>query len=92
LALRERTTVASLNNLAMVLEGNNHNIAAERQWKLAITVGDKLPILPGDPPGKDAELMAKTLQNYAALLHKMKRDVEARKMEARAKALLNPDQ
>jgi hypothetical protein len=75
-----------------VLEGNDHNIAAERQWKLAVTVGDKLPILAGDPPGKDADLLAKTLQNYAALLHKMKRDAEARKMEARAKALINADQ
>jgi tetratricopeptide (TPR) repeat protein len=92
LALRERVTLASLNNLAMVLEGNNHDIAAERQWKLAVTVGDKLPILAGDPPGKDSELLAKTLQNYAALLRKMKREAEAKKMEARAKALLNPDQ
>jgi hypothetical protein len=92
LALRERTTVASLNNLAMVLEGNNHDIAADRQYRLAVTIGDKIPIIPGASPGKDAALLAKMLQNYADLLHKMKRDVEARRMEARAKALMNSDQ
>ena len=84
--------VVEAQKLAMVLEGNNHNVAAERQWKLALTIGDKLPINPGDPPNKDAALLAKTLQNYAQLLHKLKRDAEARKLEARAKALLEPDQ
>ncbi len=83
LALREKTAIASLNNLAMVLEGEGHDAAAERQYRVAVYLADKMPAI----PGADTDLLAKTLQNYAELLRKLKRDAEAKRIEARAKAL-----
>jgi tetratricopeptide (TPR) repeat protein len=86
LALREKTAIANLNNLAMVLEGKGQNIAAERQYKLAVTLADRMPAIPGSS-ASDGGVLVKMLQNYAALLRKLKRDAEAKKIEERVKAL-----
>jgi tetratricopeptide (TPR) repeat protein len=78
LALRQSVTTASLNNLAMALEGRGQDAAAERYYKQAVAMGEKLP---------DTAMLAFTLHNYAGLLHKMGRDAESKRAEARAKAL-----
>ena len=77
LALREKTTIASLNNLAMVLEGKDQDAAAERQYRMAMTLGDRIPAV-GD---NDLSVLVKTLQNYAALLRKLKKEAEAKKID-----------
>ena len=61
--------VASLNNLAQVLEGKGKDAAAERQYKQALTLADKLP---------DPKMLMFTLRNYASLLRKLKRDIDAK--------------
>ena len=66
-----------LNNLAMVLEGRGQDLA-ERQYKQAIAMAEKLP---------DPSMLAFTLHNYASLLRKLKREVEAKRVEARLKAI-----
>ena len=52
--------------------------AAERQYKLALALAEKLP---------DPAALATTLRNYATLLRKLKRELEAKRAEARAKSL-----
>jgi tetratricopeptide (TPR) repeat protein len=86
LALREKSAIASLNNLGMVLEGKGQNIASERQYKLAVTLADRVPTVPGSSASDNA-ILVKMLQNYAALLRKLKRDAEAKRVEERVKAL-----
>jgi tetratricopeptide (TPR) repeat protein len=78
LSLRQTTMVAALNNLAMVLEGRSQDAAAERHYKQAIAMAEKL---------SDPSMLAFTLHNYASLLRKLKREVEAKRVEARAKGI-----
>jgi len=42
-------------------------------------------------PGADHDALVKTLENYAALLRRLKRDAEAKRLEARAKSLTKTD-
>jgi len=85
--LRQRTSVESLNNLALVLEAQGQNESAERDYKLAISLAEKLPTTVGDIPVGRNGLLARTLENYAALLIKLKRPLEASKARARAREL-----
>src|SRR5262249_9946372 len=87
LALREKTTIAGLNNLAMVLESQGQDAAAERQYRTASTLADRLPL----PAGPDNGALVKTLSNYAAMLRRLKRDAEAKRLEARIKLLTKSD-
>ena len=67
----------------MVMEGQGQDAAAERHYRLAASLADKMPVI----AEADNEIVAKMYQNYAALLRKMKRSDEAKKMETRAKGL-----
>ena len=78
LGLRQTVTTASLNNLAMALEGKGEDVKAERYYKQAVAMGEKLA---------DSSMLAFTLHNYAGLLHKMGREAESKRAEARAKSL-----
>jgi tetratricopeptide (TPR) repeat protein len=89
LALRQKEAVESLNNLALVLEGRSEDAAAERYYRQAVNLAGTLPEPPGESVGKH-ELLAKTLENYATLLRKLKRPLEAAKMEARARTIGKP--
>jgi tetratricopeptide (TPR) repeat protein len=82
LALREKLVVSSSSNLAMTLEGQGQDAAAERQFKLALGIAES---------SGDAESLAKVLGNYAALLHKLKRETEAKRLEDKARALRKPE-
>jgi hypothetical protein len=62
----------------MVLEGRGQDAAAERQYKQAISIAEKLP---------DSAMLSYTLHNYSSLLRKLKREVEAKRVESRAKGL-----
>jgi hypothetical protein len=59
----------------MVLEGKGQDALADRHYRQAIAIAEKLP---------EPALLAFTLHNYAALLRKMKREPEAKRAEARA--------
>jgi hypothetical protein len=92
LTAKELDTVASLNSLAALLADRNRNAEAESLYKLSIALLDKKgfmtarkPVLsPNDPPPPE---LAETLDQYAALLKKMKKKADAAKMEARARVL-----
>ncbi len=62
----------------MDLEGEGRNAAAERYYKQAVTLAERLPA---------TDMLAFTLHNYAALLHKLHRELEAKRAETRAKTL-----
>lgn len=87
LALREKATVDNLNDLAMAMQGAGELPGAEKHFVTAITLAEKIPPLPGEKSVGEKDVLAKTLQNYSALLHEMKRDDDAAKVEARMKAL-----
>ena len=72
--------MAALNNLAMDLEGTGRDTAAERYYKQAQSLAERL---------SDHTMLAFTLHNYAGLLHRLHREVEAKRAEVRAKALEN---
>ncbi len=92
LTAKELDTVASLNSLAALLALKNPNVVAESQYKLSIELLDKKgfvtarkPVLtPGDTPPPE---LAETLDQYTALLKKMRKRAEAARMEARAHIL-----
>jgi tetratricopeptide (TPR) repeat protein len=92
LTAREIELVGSLNSLAAVLATRDRNAEAEAMYKTAIGVLDKNGFVasrkpavnPADPP---PPLLAETLDQYAALLKKMRRKADAAKMEARARIL-----
>jgi tetratricopeptide (TPR) repeat protein len=87
LALREKVTVESLNNRAMALEEKGDHPAAERLYRQAIELADRIPVLKETANVGEAEILAVTLENYSALLRKLKRDAEAARVEARLKAI-----
>jgi len=92
LTAKELDTVSSLNSLAALLALKNRNTEAESLYKLSIALLDKKgfvaarkPVLDrADPPPPQ---LAETLDQYAALLKKMKKKSDAAKMEARARIL-----
>jgi tetratricopeptide (TPR) repeat protein len=92
LTAREIELVGSLNSLAALLATREHNAEAESMYKTAIGVLDKngfvsarKPVLnPADPPPAQ---LAETLDQYAALLKKMRKKADAAKIEARARML-----
>ena len=92
LTAKELDTVASLNSLAALLADRNRNAEAESLYKLSIALLDKhgfvtarRPVLNhADPPPPQ---LAETLDQYAALLKKMRKKSDAAKMEARARIL-----
>jgi hypothetical protein len=81
-----------LNSLASLLAQRERNAEAEAMYKTAIGVLDKngfvnsrKPVLnPAEPP---PPLLAETLDQYAALLKKMRKKADAAKIEARARML-----
>jgi tetratricopeptide (TPR) repeat protein len=87
LALREKSAVLSLNNRALVLELTGEESSAEREYKLAIGIAEKIPALAGAESVGETALLKQTLESYAVLLRKLKRVAEAVKVEARAKSL-----
>jgi hypothetical protein len=92
LSAKEVDLVASTNSLAALLAAQNRNSEAEQLYKTSISVLDRHgfvtarrpSINPADPPHP---LLAETLDQYAALLKKMRKRSEAAKMEARARML-----
>jgi tetratricopeptide (TPR) repeat protein len=92
LSAKELDTVASLNSLAALLASRNHDAEAESLYKLSIALLDKKgfvtarkPVLnPSDPPPAQ---LGETLDQYTALLKKMRKKSDAAKMEARARIL-----
>ena len=78
--------------MAALMANRDKNADAEALYKISIAVLDKKgfvaarkPILnPGDMP---SPLLAETLDQYAALLKKMRRRSDAAKIEARARML-----
>jgi len=92
LGAKELDTVSSLNSLAALLASRDRNAEAESLYKLSIAILDKKgfvtarkPILnPSDMPPAQ---LAETLDQYTALLKKMRKKADAAKMEARARIL-----
>jgi len=92
LTTKESDLVTSVNSLAALMASKERNAEAENLYKISITVLDKKgfvaarkPVLnPADPP---PPLLAETLDQYAALLKKMRKRSDAAKIEARARML-----
>ncbi len=70
----------SLNNLAVLYHAQGKYAQAEPLYGRALLVLTRAV-------GPDHPNVATFLGNYAALLHKLNRDAEADKMEARAQAI-----
>jgi hypothetical protein len=89
---KETEFVTSLNSLAALMASRERNAEAENFYKISITVLDKKgfvtsrrpSINPNDPP---PALLAETLDQYSALLKKMRKKADAAKIEARARIL-----
>ena len=89
---KEVDLVSSMNSLAALLAARERNAEAESLYKVSISVLDKKgfvfarkPVLsPSDPP---PPLLAETLDQYSALLKKMRKRSDAAKIEARARML-----
>jgi hypothetical protein len=73
--------------MALVMEGAGDPANAEKQYKSAVTIAEKIPALPGDKSVGETDLLKKTLDNYSSLLRKLKRDPEADKLDARSKSV-----
>jgi hypothetical protein len=92
LTARETDTVSSLNSLATTLAARERNTEAESLYKISIAILDKKgfvtarkPVInPNDPPPPQ---LAETLDQYTALLKKLRKKSDAAKMEARARIL-----
>jgi tetratricopeptide (TPR) repeat protein len=69
-----------LNNLALLYQAQGKYSEAEPLFKRALAIKEKAL-------GPEHLSVATTLENYAALLRKTNREVEAIKLEARAKAI-----
>jgi tetratricopeptide (TPR) repeat protein len=92
LAIREKVTVDSMNNMGLTLEGKGDFAGAETVYRQAVTAAEHIPVLKGHSNVKETEVLGDTLRNYAILLHNMKRDAEAAKLEARRRVVLKLDQ
>jgi tetratricopeptide (TPR) repeat protein len=92
LSAKQVELASSVNSLAALLASHNRDAEAESLYKMSISVLDKhgfvtsrKPVVDrNDPP---SPLLAETLDQYAALLKKMRKRSEAAKMEARARIL-----
>ena len=71
---------SSLNNLALLYQSQGQYAEAESLYKRALAIREKAL-------GPDHPDVARTLENYAALLRKAQRNTEAEEMEARAKSI-----
>ncbi len=76
-----------MNNLALAIEGKDDNAGAERVYLRAIPIAERIAHLSGRANVGEVGALTKTLRNYAALLRKTERTVEAAKLEARAAGL-----
>ena len=76
-----------LNKLAESLRKNENYAQAEPLYMLALTNAEKAIELGRRDELSLANLMATTLENYAALLRETERSAEAKELEARAKAI-----
>ena len=76
----EDLLAASLNNLAAVYRAQGKYAQAEPLYQRALGIYETAL-------GPEHPHVADTLENYADLLRKMERDVEAEEMEKRAKAI-----
>ncbi len=70
----------SLNNLALVYKTQGRYADAEPLYKRALAITEKTL-------GPEHPHVSMALENYAALLRKTGRDAEAKRLEARAKAM-----
>ncbi len=70
----------SLNNLAELYRAQGKYEQAEPLYQRALAIAEKVL-------GPEHSQVATVLENCAALLHKLNRDAEAERMEARAKAI-----
>ncbi len=70
----------SLHNLAVLYNAQGKYVEAEPLYQRALAIREKAL-------GPEHPAVATVLENYAALLHKLNRDAEADKMEARAQAI-----
>jgi hypothetical protein len=80
----------SMNNLALSMEGKDENGSAERLYQRAIPIAEHISHLAGRANVGEVAALVKTLRNYARLLRKLDRAVDAAKVEARATALERP--
>jgi tetratricopeptide (TPR) repeat protein len=92
LAGKELDTVLSNNALAAVVAARGGNAEAENLFKISIAILDKKGFVSARKPVLNAadlppELLAETLDQYTALLKKIKRKVDAARMEVRATVL-----
>ena len=86
---RETDTVLSTNTLAAIVAGRGNNTEAENLYKVSIAILDKKGFLNARKPALTEpdlppELLAETLDQYTALLKKMRKKVDAARIEARA--------
>jgi hypothetical protein len=84
--------VDSLNNLGLTLEAKGDFAAAEGIYRHGITEAEHIPVLKGRTNVNETAVLGDTLRNYAILLHSLKREAEAAKLEARRRVLLKLDQ
>ncbi|MGB6944748.1 MAG: tetratricopeptide repeat protein, partial [Bryobacteraceae bacterium] len=93
LTARESETVASLNTLAAIYVSKQNLTEAEPLYRLSLTILDKKGVLSSRRPvfltseDENMELLAQTALDYADLLKKMRRKSDARKIEARIRAV-----
>jgi tetratricopeptide (TPR) repeat protein len=92
LTTRESETVTSLNTLASIYTARNDFFEAEPLYRLSLAILDKRGVLTARRPvsggSENLDLLADTAMDYADLLKKMKRKVEAIRLEARVRALV----
>ena len=89
---KESDLVASINSLAALEASGNRDAEAESLYKDSIAVLDKHEFVashhpaidPADPP---PPLLAETLDQYAALLKKMRKTSDAARIEERVRIL-----
>ncbi|HTW67231.1 MAG TPA: tetratricopeptide repeat protein [Bryobacteraceae bacterium] len=93
LTARESETVASLNTLAAIYVSKHNLTEAEPLYRLSLTILDKRGILTGRRPAmvsgteENEDLLAETALDYVDLLKKMRRKSDARRIEARLRAI-----
>jgi tetratricopeptide (TPR) repeat protein len=93
--IREKETLQSLRNLATLYVAREKYAEADPLYKLALAIYDKNPPQKKVNKSKKDQLkmeppppyLVETLEEYAAVLRKLKRKGEASKLESRAKPL-----
>jgi tetratricopeptide (TPR) repeat protein len=93
LTARESETVASLNTLAAIYVSKQNLTEAEPLYRLSLTLLDKRGVLTGKRPTivtnseDNMDLLAETALDYVDLLKKMRRRSDAKRLEARIRAI-----